>query len=134
MVQTENSLRALEDKAEKASVGDSELAVSRPLTVKLQSWAKAAREAVNLQDSNQQKPAGAEVLALPSLPWQGDDLKTALKQAAEVSKALRGCLPKKVKRAPAAQLAPPAGQAPAAAAETLTAEPAPKRRRGKAAP
>lgn len=44
LAQSEANLRACQEKVEKASVGEQVLAVSRPLTLKLESWAKAARE------------------------------------------------------------------------------------------
>lgn len=96
--------------------------MSRPLSVKLESWAKAAREAVNCQDNNRQKPEGAEVIALVPLPWTAEDMKATLKQAATVVKELKACLPKKEKRA---------AQQPAEQPSAVT-QPAPKRRRTKA--
>ena len=122
LVQSEASLRACQEKVEKASVGEQVLLVSRPLSLKLESWAKAAREAVNCQDNNRQKPEGAEVIALVPLPWTAEDMKATLKQAATVVKELKACLPKKEKRA---------AQQPAEQPSAVT-QPAPKRRRTKA--
>ena len=124
LVQAEGSLRACEEKAVKADVGDSELAVSRPLSAKLQTWTKAAREAVNAQECNKEKPEGAQVTALIPLPWDQEDWKATLKQAATVGKALKDCLPKKLKRT---------AETPAAAGTPAAAAPS-KRRRAKAAP
>ena len=87
---------------------------------RLQTWRKAAHDAVNLQERN----AAADkenVAPLVALPFTGEDLKILLKQNSEAGKSVKNALPKKEKRVKQAEQA----QEPAAEGA------APKRRRTK---
>lgn len=70
---------------------------------KLGTWASAARECINLHESTRElwKDAGGDLLPLPALPFDGNDVKMLLKQATEVQSALRSLLPKKEAKAKA---------------------------------
>lgn len=87
---------------------------------RLQTWRKAAHDAVNLQERN----AAADkenVARLVALPFTAEDLKILLKQNSEAGKSVKNALPKKEKRVKQAEQA----QEPAAEGA------APKRRRTK---
>lgn len=87
---------------------------------RLQTWRKAAHDAVNLQERN----AAADkenVAPLVALPFTAEDLKILLKQNSEAGKSVKNALPKKEKRVKQAEQA----QEPAAEGA------APKRRRTK---
>ena len=123
LAQAESSLKACELKAEQANVGSDELAVSRPVSAKLQSWYAAARSAMDAQEANRKLAEGVAPTALQPLPWDAEDLKATLKQVSELQKALKSCLPVKPKRTAPAGDGTQGTSAPVAAA--------PKRRRTK---
>ena len=53
---------------------------------KLETWATAARECINVHESTRElwKDAGGDLLPLTALPFEGNDVKLLLKQATEV--------------------------------------------------
>ena len=127
VAQAEAALKAWELKAEQAKVGEDILVVSRPVSTKLHNWYSSARVAMDTQENNRSLPEGVAPTALQPLPWDAGDLKATLKQAAELQKTLKNCLPAKPKRAA------PAGAAVekvvTGAAQAPAGEGAPKRRR-----
>ena len=74
---------------------------ARSVLTKLESWAKDARACMNKDESQKSLPEGAELQAL-ALAFSPEDLKTTLKQCAEVGKSIRTHLPQKVPKAKAA--------------------------------
>ena len=70
---------------------------------KLETWATAARECINMHESTRElwKDAGGDLMPLTALPFEGNDVKLLLKQATEVQSALRSLLPKKEAKAKA---------------------------------
>ena len=80
---------------------------------KLETWATAARECINVHESTRElwKDAGGDLLPLTALPFEGNDVKLLLKQATEVQSALRSLLPKKEAKAKAAPKANAAAKA-----------------------
>ena len=95
------------------------------IRTKLQTWRKAAHDAVNLQERN----AAADkenVAPLPALPFNPEDLKILLKQNSEAGKSVKSAIPKKEKRPTAQQ---PSAEAPRGDGQAT----APKRRRTKSA-
>ena len=94
----------------------------------LEQWSSAARACVNQQETNKTLSEDTEVCALAPLPFTPEELKTKVKQATEVCKAVKGYLPQKP---------PPAAKRPAEAQEDVAAAPEgradkpdpPKRRR-----
>eukprot|EP00435_Cladocopium_sp_Y103_P043952 s391_g12.t1 len=70
---------------------------------KLEKWASAARECVNIHESTRAlwKDAGGDLLPLPPLPFDAAEVKTLQKTTAEVQSALRALLPQKQPRAKA---------------------------------
>lgn len=81
----------------------------KDLQAKLESWACAARECINVHESTRElwKDAGGDLMALAALPFEPSDVKLLLKQAAEVQSALRSLLPKKEPKAKAKAKASP---------------------------
>lgn len=77
------------------------LQTAQTVLTKLDSWAKDARACMNKDESQKSLPEGSELQAL-SLAFSPEDLKTTLKQCAEVSKSVRNHLPQKVAKAKAA--------------------------------
>ena len=113
---------ALADKAAKAlgplqgtATGVSKLLekVEKSCMGKLETWATAARECINVHESTRElwKDAGGDLLPLTALPFEGNDVKLLLKQATEVQSALRSLLPKKEAKAKAAPKANAAAKA-----------------------
>ena len=74
---------------------------AQTVLTKLESWAKDARACMNKDESQKSLPEGSELQAL-ALAFSPEDLKTTLKQCAEVSKSVRNHLPQKVAKAKAA--------------------------------
>eukprot|EP00435_Cladocopium_sp_Y103_P013987 s3695_g3.t1 len=102
---TATAVTKLVERVEKASADIPE-GISRSkedCLAKLTSWAAAAREAVNMHESTRElwKDAGGDLLPLPALPFDASEVKTLLKQAAEVQSALRSLLPAKEPKAKA---------------------------------
>ena len=77
------------------------LQTAQTVLTKLDSWAKDARACMNKEESQKSLPEGSELQAL-SLAFSPEDLKTTLKQCAEVAKSVRNHLPQKVAKAKAA--------------------------------
>jgi len=77
------------------------LQTAQTVLTNLDSWPKDARACMNKDESQKSLPEGSELQAL-SLAFSPEDLKTTLKQCAEVSKSVRNHLPQKVAKAKAA--------------------------------
>ena len=89
-------------------------------TEKLRSWSEAARAAVNMHEAAKNL-SSEDVQLLTDLPFAAADLKTAVQQAVEICKALRGLLPAKTAKGKAKPKACPKAAA-AAAPETAAGE------------
>ena len=92
-------------------------------------WSQQCRVAVNMQEKNKGLLAMEAQERLEDLPFDASDLRATLKQITEGLKALKASIPKAA--AAPKKRAEPADSATGADAATA---PAPKRRRGKAAP
>ena len=66
------------------------------ILTELEHWSSAARACVNQQESNKTLPEESEVCGLAPLPFTPEELKTKVKQANEVCKAVRNALPQKL--------------------------------------
>ena len=92
-------------------------------------WSQQCRVAVNMQEKNKGLLATEAQERLEDLPFDASDLRATLKQITEGLKALKASIPKAA--AAPKKRAEPADSASGADAATA---PAPKRRRGNAAP
>lgn len=110
----ENSLKALIRKTDGVQgIEEEALKLRKENLETTQTWAEAARKAVNDHQSNLQ--AGATGVALTALPFSLDMTKTLQKQACEAQKVLRSSIPKKEAKSKAkATAAKPAAKAGAA--------------------
>ena len=133
LTSTETSLQKLLDKVTAASLEASPaLEVCQKGLEQTQTWLTAARDAVNIQQGNRSLLAqGSPVSELTPLPFTPEDLKIALKTAAEGQKVLRTSL----NEAKAAKAKAKGKESPKKKSKqpTDTAE-APKRKRGKTTP
>ena len=126
LTSTETALTKVIVKGETVTEADAAaLTLCKDSLATVKSWGEACRTAVNLQDQNKHRPEGESHVELPSLPFDGTDLKVLLKQAQEGQKALRESFPKPKAKGKAAAKAASAPEADGDAA-------APKRRRVKA--
>ena len=73
------------------------LQTAQTVLTNLDSWPKDARACMNKDESQKSLPEGSELQAL-SLAFSPEDLKTTLKQCAEVSKSVRNHLPRRSRR------------------------------------
>ena len=102
--QSVTSFSKLVTKAE-GSVEETLAEAAKKLLTQLESWSEACRHTINAHEVTRplwDKEDG-DLLPLPALPFEADDLKTALKQVSETGKALRAALPKKAKQDTASQ-------------------------------
>lgn len=90
---------------------------------KLQGWTAAARRSLEAAEACKTVPEDTELPVVPALPFSPEDVKSTVKQSAEVQKAVKEALPKKE--------AKPKAKAKAEASAKTGAEPVSKRRRVK---
>ena len=131
----QSTLTALEkgkEKVEKASVQLPEgtmASVDQCITT-LRAWAEASRSCVNAQEATRSMDA---LQLLPSLPYDGSDLKALQQQAHVLQQSMRDAVPKKEPKGKAKAKAVSTPLEEAAAPNGSVAEAAPKRRRVKSA-